>query len=135
MVTEIVEKVMRNGIVSFAEKAGVRVAHSQLLIFCKEETAIPCYKSVIYNQPSREVSFNEILGVKIDLLNREAISAPFIQNSLLRYAEEFSVPVTHVFIAVYVDEYNKKVGLFLYDGSKPLRGITLDEVLSQPKVV
>lgn len=133
MITEIVEKVMRNGIISFAEKAGVRIGHSQIMIFCKEDTAIPCYKSLIYEQPSREVSFNEILGVKVDLLNREGIAAPFIQNAILRFSKEFNIAPNHIHIVIFVNEINKSVNLHLYNGATSIKPISLDEVLNQPK--
>jgi hypothetical protein len=133
MITEIVEKVMRNGIISFAEQSSVRIGHSQLMIFCKEDTAVPCYKSLIYEKPSREVSFNEILGVKVDLLNREGIAGPFIQNALLRYSKEYNISPPHIHIVVFVNEINKSVNLHLYNGATSIKPITLDEVLNQPK--
>lgn len=133
MITEIVEKVMRNGIISFAEQAGVRIGHSQLMIFCKEDTAVPCYKSLTYEKPSREVTFNEILGVKVDLLNREGIAAPFIQNAILRYSKEYNISPTHIHIVVFVNEINKSVNLHLYNGATSIKPISLDEVLNQPK--
>lgn len=134
MITEIVEKVMRNGIVSFAKQAGALVQHSQLMIFCKDENAVPCYKSLVYNHaPSREVTFNEILGVKVDLLNREGIAAPFIQSALLRYGQELSVSPTQVRIVVFVNERDQSVHLHLYRGADAVKPLSLDEVLSQPK--
>lgn len=133
MITEIVEKVMRNGIASFAKQANETIQCSQLMIFCKDETAVPCYKSLICNKPSREVAFNEILGVKVDLLNREGIAAPFIQSSLLRYANELGVLPTQVRIVVFCDHRDNSVHLYLYNGATAVKPISLDEVLSQPK--
>lgn len=134
MITEIVEKVMRNGIVSFAKQAGSLVQHSQLMIFCKDEIAVPCYKSLVYNHaPSREVTFNEILGVKVDLLNREGIAAPFIQSALLRYSQELSVSPTQVRIVVFVNDRDQSVHLHLYNGAEAVKPLLLDEVLGQPK--
>ena len=130
MITEIVEKVMRNGIASFAKQAGAPLQHSQLMIFCKDENAVPCYKSLIFNpQINREVTFNEILGVKVDLLNREGIAAPFIQSALLRYGQELMVSPTQVRIIVFVDE---RVRLHLYNGATAIKPLSLDEVLGQP---
>lgn len=135
MIEEIVSKTMRNGIVRFAEAAGVPPTQSQLMIFTKSGEVMPSYKSVLYSKGAvREVSFNEILGVKVDLLNREAIAAPFIAKSMARYADELGVPPTKIFIMVLVVNDKQDIRLALYKGKEYQRPLQLSEVLGQPAV-
>jgi hypothetical protein len=129
MIKEIVERIMRTGIIRFAEKAGVPVSQSQLVIFCKDDSGAPHYKSLIQGRRSEDVEFNEILGVKVDLLNRQAIATPFIQQSILRYSAELSIPVSRMYIMVFLDE-SSQVRLHLYNGSTPIRPIHLQDILA-----
>lgn len=133
MVTEIVEKIMRNGILHFAKSAGVTPADSQIIIASNDASETPAYRSAIRGQQPKPVTFNEILNVKFDLLNREAIASPFIQQSLLRYANELNVDVQRVFVIVFLRN-NQSVGLTLYHGATQVRAIDLTELLSQPQM-
>ena len=54
--------------------------------------------SVLYSymkeyQQIKDLTFNEILGVKFDFKQREFLTAPFLQKSIVRLAEEKDVPV------------------------------------------
>lgn len=132
MIDEIVTKTMRNGIVRFAKEAKVAHANSQLMIFMKQGEEMPCYKSLLQGKQAREVSFNEILGVRIDLLNREAIAAPFIGNSMRRFAAELETPPNNVYVLCWLSFNGQKLHLGLYKGAQFIRELELSDVLGQP---
>lgn len=133
MITEIVEKIMRNGILRFAELGGVSQWQSQIIIASSDERGTPAYRSALQGHQPKAVTFNEILNVKFDLLNREAIASPFIQQSLLRFAQEMGIDVTRVFVIAYLRK-NHSIGLTLYNGAQAVRVVDLSELLSQPQM-
>ena len=54
--------------------------------------------SVLYSymkeyQQIKDLTFNEILGVKFDFKQREFLTAPFLQKAIVRLAEEKNVEV------------------------------------------
>jgi len=129
MIKQMTENVMVNGCINFAKQAGVEASNSQLMIFTKDEEAEPSYKSLILGKGSREVTFNEILNTKMDLLGREALSKPTIQQCLKNFAQELGVAPTSVKIVIY--EQNKRAGLALYNGSQMVRPVSLDEIFKE----
>lgn len=132
MIEEIVTKTMRNGIVRFAKDASVGVHSSQLMIYATSNDGLPAYKSLVLGRDPRPVTFNEILSVRVDLLNREAIAAPFIAKSLVRYAEELAVDVKKIRILCWLSLNERRLHLGLYNGAKYVREVDLSDVLGQP---
>lgn len=126
MLKKMTENVMVNACINFAKNAGVDVSESQLMIFTKDNEAVPAYKSLIRGKEPREVSFNEILNTKVDLLNREALSTPTIQQCLKVFAKEMEATPQDVKIVIYTDK--KKAGLALYNKGKMIRPLSLDEI-------
>ena len=121
------ENVMVNACINFAEKAGVDISESQLMIFTKDDSAVPAYKSMIRGQQSKEVTFNEILNTKVDLLNREALSTPTIHQCLKVFAQEINATPKDVKIVIYTPD-KKKAGLVLYNKGTMVRPVSLDEI-------
>ena len=72
------------------------------------------------------VEFVQIMGKKIDLLGFEAISAPFMRNSLEKFSEELSTDLeqTSVMLGIHPKNPNEIV-LAVYEGKKPLKTLTL----------
>jgi len=129
MLKKMTENVMVNACIHFANTAGVDVGESQLMIFAKDDEAQPHYKSLIRGKEPREVTFNEILNTKVDLLNREALSTPTIRECLRVFAEELKATPRDVKIVIYTDK--KKAGLALYNRGQMVRPVSLDEIFKE----
>jgi len=131
MINEYVEKIMRNGITHFAETLTKPTADIQILILWDSESKQVKYKKMIRGEESVFVKFNEILNVKFDLMNREAICGSFIETTLKKYAKEYDCEMSNLFVIIYLlEEEEKDVRLYLYKNSDALKEIELEEILN-----
>lgn len=115
---------MLGGIRRYAEKYGVIDLECQIQI-------LPLNQGVFYKMCKNwnaveRVEFVQIMGKKIDLLGFEALSAPFMRNSLEKFSEELSTDLeqTSVMLAIHPKNPNEIV-LAVYEGKKPLKTLTL----------
>jgi hypothetical protein len=135
MITEYVEKIMRNGINNFSQELNKSPQEVQILIFWDAEEEKPKYKRMVQGEKSEVVTFNQILNVRFDMMNREAICGNFITGTLQRYSKELSCEMSNLFVIIYLTETNgnedeKDVRLFLYKNSEPIKEIELEEILN-----
>jgi hypothetical protein len=131
MINEYVEKIMRNGITHFAEQLQKPTADIQILILWDKDSDSVKYKKMVRGSESVYVKFNEILNVKFDLMNREAICGNFITNTLKKYSNQFSCEMSHLFVVIYLmEEEEKDIRLFLYKNTEAIKEIELEEILS-----
>jgi hypothetical protein len=90
---------------------------------------------MVQGEKSEVVTFNQILNVRFDMMNREAICGNFITGTLNRYSKELSCEMSNLFVIIYLTETNgnedeKDVRLFLYKNSEPIKEIELEEILN-----
>ena len=125
--------IMRNAIQNFAKKYEVDSKKSAILISTKDkENSSPNYQLLINNIPKGEVSFNEILNVKIDFLGREIIATPFIANTIRRLARENGCGVLDVNVLVYTQQENAEdVLLYFFIGKTPKKHITFEYLFAE----
>ena len=106
----------------------------------------------------KSLTINDVLGVKIDFMGYGLLSEPFIQKSILRFANKYSLPYERVSMYcfpttsevikndkyVYDADGNVKmqpdVDIFLYDGrsesvSKYLETITFADLFKEEDMV
>ena len=124
MVQRKTREIMLGGIRRYAEKYGVTDLECQIQI-------LPLNQGVFYKMCKNwnaveRVEFVQIMGKKIDLLGFEALSAPFMRNSLEKFSEELSTDLeqTSVMLGVHPKNPNEIV-LAVYEGKKPLKTLTL----------
>jgi len=132
MLVEYVEKIMRNGISHFAKEASKSEQEVQLLITWDEANECPKYKKLIQGQPSEDVTFNQILNVKFDMLNRAAIVGQFITKTLDRYSKEFEYPMNRVFVLISLERISEdedELNLYLYRGMEQVKKLDLEQLL------
>ena len=124
---------MRKAIQNFAKEHNVDNTKSAVLISTKDEAnSTPIYTLLINNIPKGEVSFNQILNVKIDFLGREIIASPFIANTIRRLARENECSVLDVNVLVYTqDENADKVLLYFFIGRTPKKHITFEYLFAE----
>jgi len=131
MITEYVEKIMRNGINNFSQELNKSPQEVQILIFWDAEEEKPKYKKMVQGEKSEVVTFNQILNVRFDMMNREAICGNFITGTLQKYSKELSCEMSNLFVVIYlVDDEEKDVRLCLYKNSEAIKEIELEEILS-----
>jgi hypothetical protein len=125
--------IMRKAIQNFAKEHNVDNTKSAVLISTKDEAnSTPIYTLLINNIPKGEVSFNQILNVKIDFLGREIIASPFIANTIRRLARENECSVLDVNVLVYTqDENADKVLLYFFIGRTPKKHITFEYLFAE----
>tara|TARA_R110002020_G_scaffold474816_1_gene707575 strand:- start:22218 stop:22628 length:411 start_codon:yes stop_codon:yes gene_type:complete len=125
--------IMRKAIQNFAKEHNVDNTKSAVLISTKDtENSTPSYQLLINNVPKGEVSFNQILNVKIDFLGREIIATPFIANSIRRLARENKCGVLDVNVLVYTqDESAEEVLLYFFIGKTPTKLITFEYLFAE----
>lgn len=131
MITEYVEKIMRNGINNFSQELNRSPQEVQILICWDAEEEKPKYKKMVQGEKSEVVTFNQILNVRFDMMNREAICGNFITGTLQKYSKELSCEMSNLFVVIYlVDDEEKDVRLCLYKNSEAIKEIELEEILS-----
>lgn len=115
-----VSKVMRKAFSHFSEKVGVKPEQIQILISASDDEGTPEYQLMQDFKPVRKVKFSEILDVKLDLMNREALATPYLKESLLKFAKELDCPVTEVNVMIYNKEDCEPI-LCLYKAKQEIR--------------
>ncbi len=77
------KSVFKKALVNFAKKNEVGCPNNQLLIRANSE-GVPFYTYCIDYEEKARISFKEVLGVKVDFKNREAVAEPVISNTISR---------------------------------------------------
>lgn len=122
----VFKKALRN----FAKKNEVGCSKNQLLIRANAE-GVPFYTYCINYEEKNRISFKEVLGVKIDFKNREAVAEPFITKTISRLKDKHSCKSDDVKIyACTFDEKAKDVYLFGYIKNQKIGQISFDWLFS-----
>ena len=124
------KSVFKKALVNFAKKNEVDCTKNQLLIRANAE-GTPFYTYCINYQEKSRLSFKELIGVKVDFKNREAIAEPFISKTISRLKEKHSCNADDVKIyACTFDEKAKDVYLFGYIKNQKIGQISFDWLFS-----
>lgn len=130
MVQDYVEKIMRNGIINFAQKSGKKIDEVQLLILWDENENKPKYKKLELGESSTLVTFNEILNVKFDMLNRESLVGHFIAKTLNLFSKERECKMSELFVLIALNEETDELNLFLYQNRNKIQVLDLEKLLT-----
>jgi hypothetical protein len=127
--------IMQNAITNFAKKNGVENKDSQVLIYPSNAELEPKYKVCTNWKPINEVSFNELLNVKVDFLGREFIAGSFIKSTFGKIIrEQKCLDYRDVNVIVYSSSNNTKetdIKLHLFVNMKPVKEITFDYLFGE----
>lgn len=129
MVDAIVEKfneIVYKACERYGKEEGLETNKVQVLFFLDDEGEV-AYKILKEYRPWKQVTFLEILNVKIDFKLYSVMVPPFIQNTLIAYSEKLETNAQDLFVMCVVKGENK-VGLFLYKDKKPIEEINLEEL-------
>ncbi len=83
-----------------------------------------------------DLTFNEILNVKFDFKQREFLTAPFLQKSIVRLAEEKKVDVNEMSsIIITKDSEANKVYMLAYHNDEFFKQISFNWLFDNPEEV
>tara|TARA_R100001015_G_C4632784_1_gene196830 strand:+ start:1159 stop:1602 length:444 start_codon:yes stop_codon:yes gene_type:complete len=87
-------------------------------------------------QKISDLTFNEILGVKFDFKQREFLTAPFLQKSIVRLAEEKNVDVNEMSsIIMTKDSDANKVYMLAYHNNEFYKQISFNWLFDSPEEI
>jgi len=116
--------VMLNAISNFSKEYEVSDLDTQLMIRATDSDCTPKYQVLVNNKFKKDVTFNEILNVKLDFLGREHIVSPFIASSLRKLRNEHKCEVDEMSILIYKRPSDEtKPYLYFFEGTKAVKPI------------
>ncbi len=116
--------VMLNAISNFSKEYEVSELETQLMIRATDSDCTPKYQVLVNNKFKKDVTFNEILNVKLDFLGREHIVSPFIASSLRKLRNEHKCEVEEMSILIYKRPSDEtKPFLYFFEGTKAIKPI------------
>jgi len=119
--------IMLTAIKNFAKEFEVEETKTQLMINASDDNCTPIYKVLVDNKVKKQVTFNEILNVKLDFLGREIIASPFIASSLRKLRREQGCGFEDLSILIYKQKEEQTIpNLYFFEGIKPIKPITFD---------
>jgi hypothetical protein len=127
--------IMQRAITNFALKNEVENMDSQVLIYPSCAELEPKYKICKNWKPVSEVSFNELLDVKVDFLGREFIAGSFIKNCFNRIIKVNKCKnYQDVKVIIYTTSNNVKaddIRLHLFVNMKPIKELTFADLMGE----
>jgi hypothetical protein len=87
------------------------------------------YKVYKDYQKVEDVTFLNILGVRIDFKGYSYIAPPFIQKTLIRFANELGVNCQNVFVMLYLNDENA-LKLNLYNLGELVKSVELEDLFT-----
>ena len=126
-IVKTTSEIMLKAIKNFAKEFEVAETETQLMIQASDEQCSPIYKVLVNNKVKKQVTFNEILNVKLDFLGREIIATPFISSSLRKLRREQGCGYEGIIILIYKQKEEQTTpNLYFFEGSNPIKPITFD---------
>ncbi len=120
------KKTAAKAIERYAKELGKEQKDVQLLFGIKEDGS-NLYKLLNEYKSLKEITFNNILGVKIDFSGRSMIVPGYIREILTTLAQQNEIAIlSSANVIVYKEK--EEVKLYLYKDTKPVKLIDLEEL-------
>jgi hypothetical protein len=134
MIGQIVESTMRKALLRLAKENGTATYENQIIIGWNAEQE--CLKYYVVNKSgSKQVTFNEILGVKFDLMNREFVVSEFITKKFDTFSKTYECEKKSLFVYIFFEQplgvengNEDDIKLCLYKGANKVKDIELEEL-------
>ena len=125
---------MRKALKRLSSEHNCNAKDIQLVIkFDGEQVAYSCMRNY---EKIEDMTFNDILGVKFDFKQREYFTAPFLQQSIVRIAEETNSDVKDISsIIITKDDKADKVYILAYNKNDYYKQITFNWLFDNPEEV
>jgi hypothetical protein len=133
MVADYVKGIMQKGILNFAKELKRPNDEVQLLISWNAEEGRPKFRKMVVDMPHKDITFNDVLGVKFDILNRGEIVNAFITQTMQTYSEELQCDKEQLFILIALTEDAEgydELKLHLFKGNEKIKELQLEQLLT-----
>jgi hypothetical protein len=125
MIVEKVEKTLKSAIERFSKEANLTESQIQLLIKVIENE--PCYFVCHEYQINRQIKYNEIMNVRLDILGQGMLVGHFIGNYLTGYAVSKEKNLADLSAMICKD--GDRLRFFLYEKQDFIEELTLDDII------
>jgi len=125
---------MRNALKRLSDKNNCDAKNIQLVIKFNGERVMYSYMKDY--QKISDLTFNEILDVKFDFKQREFLTAPFLQKSIVRLADEKNTDVNEMSsVIVTKDSEANKVYMLAYHNNEFYKQVSFNWLFNNPEEV
>ena len=135
--TQIIQSamdIMRNALKRLSDNNNCDAKNIQLVIKFNGEKVLYSYMKDY--QKIGDLTFNEILDVKIDFKQREFLTAPFLQKSIVRLADEKNTDVNEMSsVIVTKDSEADKVYILAYHKNEFFKQVSFNWLFSNPEEI
>ena len=125
--------VLLKAIKNYAKEYSVEEKEAQLMIKAEDINCTPKYQVLVHNKVKKDVTFNEILNVKIDFLGREMMVSPFISSSLRKLRREHNCSSEDINVLIYKLEQNNYPNMYFFEGTKPIKPLSFEYIFGDLK--
>jgi len=134
-------KIERNfiaGLKKFANEHSVLIDQVQVCITPQviDEQPALLYRKAIDWQPKEEVTFKQIMDMKVDLLGLEASISPAIFQIIAEQSQKLSIEPDNISAWLFIvnkdnDPSEPCIMVFFYNGSEPVKGYPILELFEE----
>jgi len=126
--------IMRNALKRLSDNNNCDAKNIQLVIKFNGKSVLYSYMKD-YEKIS-DLTFNEILDVKFDFKQREFLTAPFLQQSIVRLAEEKNTDVNEMSSVILTkDSEANKVYMLAYHNNEFFKQISFNWLFDNPEEI
>ena len=118
------QKIMKTGINKYSKRFETTTENTQILVKSDEADGVN-YTMCDSWKPKQEVSFKDIMDVKVDLLGFEMMASPFLRKSVDMYAKAYEKPSSEMNLFIF--EKNEKLGVAIYENTTFKEAISLEK--------
>lgn len=115
---------MKTGISKYSKEFETTKENTQILVRANEGDGVN-YTMCNNWKPQNEVTFKEIMDVRVDLLGFEMMASPFLRKSVDMYAKYYDASNSQ--INLFIFEKSDKIGVAVYEGTKFKETLTLEK--------
>ena len=126
--------IMSKAIKRLSEENNCDAKNIQLVIKCDGQGVLYSYMKDY--QKISDLTFNQILDVKFDFKQREFLTAPFLQKSIVRLADEKNTDVNEMSsVIVTKDSDADKVYILAYHNNEFFKQVSFNWLFNNPEEV
>ena len=118
------QKIMKTGISKYSKEFETTKENTQILVRANEGDGVN-YTMCNSWKPQNEVTFKDIMDVRVDLLGFEMMASPFLRKSVDMYSKHYDTSNSQ--INLFIFEKSDKIGVAVYEGTKFKETLTLEK--------
>jgi len=122
MIFEKTQKIMNTGIGKYSRINEVTEEETQILVKAEGDEKVNYTICKGWN-PKQNVTFKEIMDVRVDLLGFEFMASPFLRKSVDMYAKKYETHSDNM--NMFIFKKNEKLGIAVYKENENKEVLTL----------